>query len=134
MTASNIPDLIDRVDREFRQWRRFSNLWIWITAAFLVTFLGFIGIESYSDRAVRIAITAAIIAVLLGMVQIILDQWVTWIADANYRKIKGVEQDPLLFSLVLMKTRQPTINLSDAQRLNHKLFEADALIAMLYDR
>jgi len=134
LSVNNIPELVDQVDREFRQWRRFSTLWIWIIAAFLVTSLGFIGIESYSDRAVRIAITAAIIAVLLGMVQIILDQWITWIADANYSKMKGVEQDPLLFSLVLMKTHQPTIKLSDALRLNPKLFEANILIARLYDR
>jgi len=120
LSTSNIPDLIDLVDREFSQWKRFSTLWIWLIVTSLLLVLGFVGIESYSDLGVRIALSAAIFAVVLASLQIISASIISWIATANYLAIKksvGLkkgEQDLLLCALVFMKAVQPSMKLSDA--------------------
>lgn len=129
--ANAIDDLIERVDREFSQWKS-PTLYAWLLPVILLFIVSFVVSQIYLDLVVRISITAAVIALILALTQILLDQFSSWIANANYRKIGRGQQDPLLYALILMKTAQPGIKLHDAQRMNPALFEREALIAKLY--
>jgi hypothetical protein len=138
LSDRTIETLIDSVDSQFHQWRRFSTLHIWLIVEGLLLALMFVGTESYTDLAVRIAILAAVLAVILGSLQIISDSIVSWVADANYLAIKnnlGIkkdEQDLRLLALAIMKAVHPAIKLRDAYELDHDFFESKRLIERLY--
>jgi hypothetical protein len=131
-SEEGIPDLIKRVDEEFSH-RRVLMFWVWFGVVILVFVLIYAGILSYSDLAIRIAILVGGVAVQLAMMQIILDQYDSWIADANYRRLgEAGKASPLLYALIMMKTSSPRFLLGDAYRLNQALFEPSALIERLY--
>jgi len=132
-SGENIPDLIDTVDDKFSE-KKVPMLQGWLILVFAVFTVIYVGIVSYSDLAVRIGITVGGVGVLLAMMQIVLDQYKSWIVDANYQRLrKGGDENPILYALIMMKTASPDILLRNTYRLSKTLFDSQALIERLYN-
>ncbi len=130
-SGDNVVELIERVDCNFSQWR-WSTLYVWLMPVILLLVAIPIAELSYQDLGARFAIAAAGIAVILSMTQIMLGQFGSWIATANYRRLLRGEEDLLLYALILMKAAHPRIRLRDARKLNRELFEPRSLVEKLY--
>jgi hypothetical protein len=129
--GDNVVELIAKVDDEFSQ-RKPSMLYTWLTILIVLGIVIFFTELSYQDLGLRFAVAASGLAVVLSIAQLILDRVEYWIADANYGAIRHGRQDLLLYALVAMKARQPTVRLQDVYHRDQSLFEPRALVERLY--
>jgi len=130
--GNNILELIERVDDKFsqRKWPPMAYFWIFVLA--VLGSLIYVTELTYQDLGGRFAIAAAGIAVVLSVGQMMLGEIGSWIATANYRRLRRGKEDLLLYALILMKIDHPGISLRAVHELNPKLFEPRALIESLY--
>jgi len=131
-TGENIAELIARVDKEFSQ-RKLPTARPWAYAVVAVFVLTEVGVLVLTDLSVRIAIIVGGAAVLIPLMQIILDHYDSWVTYDNYQRLlKGEKENLLLYALVLMKTAAPDFRLAEAYELNRSLFDPPALTASIY--
>ena len=131
-TGENIAELIARVDKEFSQ-RKLPTARPWAYAVVGVFGLIEAGVLVLTDLSVRIAIIVGGAAVLIPLVQIILDHYDSWVTHDNYQRLlKGEKENLLLYALVLMKTAAPDLRLAEAYELNRGFFDPLALTASVY--
>ncbi len=131
-SRDTILEQIDRVDDGFSQRKWGPMAYFWIVVLAVLGSLIYVTELTYQDLGGRFAIAAAGIAVVLSIGQMMLDEIGSWIATANYQRLRYGKEDLLLYALVLMKTDHPGIRLRDAQQLNPKLFEPERLVENLY--
>ncbi len=131
-SADSILERIDRVDVKFSEFRWGPTASLLLGVIILLVIAIYVTELTYQDLGARFAIAAAGIAVVLSMTQLMVDQIGSWIAAANYRRLRLRKRDPILYALILMKTDHPRIRLRDAQQLNPKLFEPERLVENLY--
>jgi hypothetical protein len=139
-----ILELIRLVDSKYkmRQWYRIANPYFMMLIILMITLaVGRVYIEVYlgipRDVASDLSTVISLFVLLLAFLAVFEKEEERGLVNGNYKRLKrdrivNRNNDPLLKSLIIMKTKQPEASLEQIYSLNEELFNVEKLLERLY--
>jgi hypothetical protein len=139
-----ILELIRLVDSkyEMRQWYRIANPYFMMLMILMITLVvGRVYVEVYlgipRDVANDLATVISIFALLLAFLAVFEKEEKSGYVKGNYKRLEREpivdrSNEPILRSLIIMKTKQPEVSLEQIYSLNEELFNVEKLIEKIY--
>jgi hypothetical protein len=139
-----ILELIRLVDSKYkmRQWYRIANPYFMMLIILMITLaVGRVYIEVYlgipRDLASDLSTVISLFVLLLAFLAVFEKEEERGLVNGNYKRLKrdrivNRNNDPLLKSLIIMKTKQPEASLEQIYSLNEELFNVEKLLERLY--
>jgi len=141
---STILELIRLVDSKYKKslWYSFGNPYFIVLIVLIITLIGgkfyievYLGVPR--DIAKDLEIVIPLVALLIAFLAVFEGSEDRASINGNYRKLKkervvNRNNEPLLKSLVIMKTKQLEVNLEQIYGMNKDLFTVEKLLEKLY--